>query len=453
MSDKHILRITDGANTVELSDDIEIKLMAYEPQASLPGEPIQETFNVHLVASLQKNLDNIRAINRLFMQARNYRMTETGPRVYAEFDPGNTGTIWRSEIIDGGSVNPVAETLGIDYINKKFRLPITWTRQPFWEGPLTQLRLTNSSASNDLDGITVDNVNDGNGENFVDINAQDVDGDLYAPVKIEMYNSYSSADPADEIYIFHNVYSNPSSLTHVLEGEDATGGTVTPTAEGSPGSSDDNYAALAWTATTETLIATWAITSVQLSYMAGGRFGIVARFNAAFPYTDCFLRLKLESGTAVLWEGEQRLVKPDGRELYWLDTVRLPPYLAGQSDLRGLNLTLYGYRNQAGEHTFDLDYLMLSPISGDNGWKRFLSIDAGVDYEEYFYHDATERFDYRVDTSGDKVAEFTSYGGPIMLVPNEDQRLYFLSSDNQGLALVLQTWTVKMWYRPRRNTL
>jgi len=292
-------------------------------------------------------------------------------------------------------------------------------------------------------------------ENWVSIKAADVIGDLPAPIKAELYNSKSGSDATDEIYIHHNVYSTPASLDHILEGEDATGATVTDIADGT--SCGGFYAALAYTATVETLIAQWALSTTELSYMAGGRFALLARWAAAFPYTDMWLRLKLTTDTTntVLWEGNLSLI-PDDRTLHSLDIARLPPYLAGQANLKGINLRLYALRDQSGEHTIKLDCLQLSPISGDNGWKRFVSVEegtAGVAYQEYITHDDTEGYTYRTDTGAKIIAEFTDYGGPILLVPNTAQKLQFLSVDFNGLAKIDQTWTVKMWYRPRRNSL
>jgi hypothetical protein len=426
-----------------------MKLIRYEPRISMNGEDIQEVAEVDFVSTASANTANIQAINRLFEQARNYERTETGPKVYIEFDPGTSGTAWRSRVKTGGVIlhNTI---LGPWQYDTRFRLKIEWTRQPFWEGALTQIPLTNASATDDTAGITITNANDATAENWVSIKAADVVGDLPAPIKLQMYNSKNGADETDEIYVFHNVHSTPASLDHILEGEDATGAGITDTGDATD--SGDFFASIAWTATTETLVATWALASADLDYMAGGRFAILARWDAAFPYTNVWLRLKLEGTSSVLYTGNLSLI-PDLRGLHWLDTFRLPPYLAGQANLKGVNLKLYALRNTAGEHTIALDYLMLGAISGDNGWKRFVSVDVGIAYQEYFTHDDTEGFTYRTDTSADIIAEFTGYGGPILLTPNAVQKLYFLTADENGLAKVDQTWTIKLWYRPRRNSL
>ena len=567
----HVLNITDGTNTVKLGGGDNISLVKYDPLSSLDGSIISERADINFTSTAAANTTNLQKLNRLFEQARNYARTQTGARVYLNFDPGTSGTVYRS-MISNGKVNLNPEVLGPLY-TLTFNASIEWTREPFWEGPLTAVPLTNNSATDDVAGITITNRDDdgtcqvetativgtitGSGnatvtstvtgmagsplatsvgvldedtptevatkmatalnlvaaitalynvsssgatliytrlipaandtglniaytndtctgltpdatsvdttagsttphENWVSIKAANVVGDLPAPIKLQMYNA-TDDDAQDEIWLHHNVYSTPASLDHVLEGEAATGATVTSTASGT--SSSGFYGSLAWTATTETLIATWALTTGELSYMAGGRFGVLVRWVTAFPYNgDTWLRLKLTATTTntVLWEGNLSIIPDNTRGLHLLDVLRLPPFLQGQAALKGINLKLYALRNESGTHTIPLDYLQLSPISGDSGWKRFLSVEtgtAGAAYQEYLTHDDTEGWTYRTDTSSKIISEFVDYGGPVLLIPNAVQNLYFVSCDFNGLSKVDQSWTVKLWYRPRRNAL
>ena len=156
-----------------------------------------------------------------------------------------------------------------------------------------------------------------------------------------------------------------------------------------------------------------------------------------------------------IWTGNLNLVSTttDGVELTNLDTLRLPPYLEGLTTIKELSLRLYGWKGTSGTYTIPLDYLQLSPISGDSGWLHFKSVGTGVPAEQTFIHDATEGWTYYQDASSNYIAEFTQYGGPIQLVPGQAQRLYILTSDNTGTAATSQQWTMKLWYRPRRNSI
>ena len=448
----HNLRITDSTTTIYLSED-DLYLGEYAPAVSLDNAPLRERLQVGFTRNINAIRGKVQAINRLFQQATNYQRTRTGNRVYVEFDPGNTGTYYRSELYNG-RIEMTRETLGGEWGAANLELDMEWTRQPFWEGALTQLRLSNTSSTDNLTGITVNNRDDASGENWATIWGQDVEGDLPAPVKIQMLNATTDANATDEIYIFHNVYSAPLLFDPLIEGEASTDASATTDANSSAGA----YGVLSWAATTETKIAEWALPSSDLDDAGGGRFAVLARWPAVFPYTNASLRLKLETASTynALWTGSLSLVAPTTdtqRELNLLDTLRLPPYLQGQSSLKSIILSLYALRATTDTHTINLDYLYLAPISGDAGWKRFVSVSNGVGIDETFIYDGTEGFIYKTDSAGDAIAEFTDYGGPILLVPDVDQRLHFLTCDYLGAAEVAQSWTVKAWYRPRRSSI
>ncbi len=449
----HILRLTDGVGTVTLTAS-PIDWIEYDPLVSADGSDITESGRVKFYSSTQAtNYSNIRAVNRLLEQAKNYNQNRSGPRVYVEFDPGASGTVYRSDVY-AGSITPYSEVLKYKFFdNETLLMTVQWTRAPFWEGPLTQIPLSNTSATDNTSGLTITNAYDATAENFADIDELAVIGDIPAPLQIELENTKSDADAAKEIYIWHNVYSNPTTLDHILEGEDATGATVSaPVSDAT--SSSDLYVSLIWTSTDETLIAQWALGETLMTSAAGGRFAFLARWRGAFPYTDMWIRFRLVTATNnnVLWEGQQVLID-DNAELTFIDTGRIGPALVGLTSIQALKLRMYGYRDESGTHTLPIDYLQLSPISGDMGYKRFVCRDDGVAYQEKLVYDDIEGHVYHLNTSSKKIADFSDFGGPILVVPNKDQRLYFNSCDKDDEAKVNQTWKVKAWYRPRRSSL
>lgn len=475
-----LIRITSGAITKNLAAGDSMRLMQYKP-TTMPsfGSYIEEQVRFAFVGSPAVNKANFNALNLLFEQARNYRGTETGARVYLEYDPDSSGTYYRSQIVNG-YIEITEESLGSQYQTAFLYGILHISREPFWEGALTQLPLTNGYATNDVAGLRVDNtsiqvpssttIDFDNGtptlydtddviewddytgvENFVDISGDDILGDLPANIKVEIEHTKSGAAKTKEFYIWHNVYSFPGSFTHMLEAEDATGATVTTHSDAN--CQNGEYATLAWTATTETQIAEWTLSDELVGNAAGGRFAVLARWRGAFPYTNCWTRLVLlTANNKVVWRGDLINISTT-RELVLLNTLRLPPYLANMVNTKSIKLRLYALRNQSGTHSIDLDYLQFSPISGDGGWKRFLSVDDGIAYQEKFIHDAIERQDYLMDATDGLIAEFTAYGGPIVLVPGKSQRLYFNTCDKDGAAKIDQTFKIKIWYRPTRSAI
>lgn len=450
----HLLRITDNTNTVTLSSG-NLFISDYVPQVSLNGEAITEEAVIGLTNGTATARNNINAINRLLAQAANYTRNKSGKRVYVEFDPDTSGTVYRSRLYSGALELP-DNVLGDVWGSGTIEATLTWTRDPFWEGQLTQIPLDNDSTTDSTtDYVTVNNANDSGRNNWVSISSSDIAGDLPSALKIEMLNATTDANATDEIYIFHNVYSTPASFAHWLEGESSTDASSTTDA----GSSAAAYGAFSWSSTDETKIGEWVLPSTDLTDAAGGRFAVLARWPALFPYTNCWMRLTLETATnyKTLWSGNLSLVAPTTdadhtRELHLLDTLRLPPYLEGQSGIAPIVLRLYGLRSST-DNTVNVDWLQFSPISGESGWKHFKSVDHGVGVDETFIHDALDGYTYRQAADGSIIGEFTDYGGPILLVPNVMQRLYFNTCDYLGVAEPSQSWSIKAWYRPRRDSL
>jgi len=154
-----VLRITDGTTTKTFTSGDNMTLVKYDPRVSIDGDDIQEAASVNMTSSISVNTTTLQAINRLFDQARNYDKTETGAKVYIEFDPGTSGTAYRS-LVKSGRVILNDEIIGVMY-PKVFNVVIEWTRQPFWEGALTAIPLTNASATDTTAGIAISNCNDG----------------------------------------------------------------------------------------------------------------------------------------------------------------------------------------------------------------------------------------------------------------------------------------------------
>jgi len=452
----HLLRITDNTTTVTLSSG-NMYIANFTPKtARRTDEPLSESAQIGFTGGTSTIRTNIQAINRLFEQAENYTRYKTGKRVYVEFDPDTSGDPYRAQIAYAEQVALPDDVLGDGWASTSFEATITWYRVPFWErSTLTQIPLANSSSTSTTDNLTVNNRNDGSGENWANIAAADVIGDLPAPIHVQMLNATTDADATDEIYIFHNINSTPFSFVHTIEGESSTNASSTTDANSSAGA----YGTFTWAVTTETKIAEWPIASSDLDDMAGGRFAIVTRWPAVFPYTDCYLRWRLETAAnySELAAGDLELVAPttdtsNQRELNYFEPLRIDPVLENNTSILGVVLSLYALRSST-DNSIDMDYLQLSPISRSSGWRYFKSIDQGVGIDETFVHDDVSGFTYKLDSSGLKSPEFTSYGGPILLKPNTDQRLYFNTCTTAGAAEVSQSWGVKLWYRPRRSSL
>ena len=498
------LRVTDGTTTVMLSSG-DMILDHYLPSA-FTGEDITETAEVVFGVDFAAERTSVAMIDRLFEQARRYQRLRIGNAVYVEYKPSDADTnYYRSELKDGRVM-----------IDTFKRANVIWTREPFWEGPETQIPLTGIQGTDVITDLTIYNPNSwlqgttisfdattkeirdsGNGmaifktdgvvrvigsanndgsytvvtgnvaakvvvseaivteaagatvtligqkQNYVSIAAADVVGDLPAPPRLEIKNNYNSTTRAANVFVAHNVDSNPGTLAHILEAENATGGTTTINKDSSGGYDK----ALSWEVTTETELLDWTISTDVLNACAGNFFRLLIRLASNLAYSDLWLKVKIKMELTVIWESEW-ILAPNGYSLFELATAQLPAYLAGAGDIYPAHLLLFGRRNAAGTHTLNVDYMQLSPL---DGWRKLQPQGYNLGYLARLMDDMID--DYLYTDSWDTPGKFGNYytaSTPLALIPNKLQRLYFLHDVDVGGSAIARTLGVKVFYRPRR---
>lgn len=449
------LSLTDGTTTVVLASG-SATLLSYTPRTPSdthdPNGTVVESARILFgsVASARAALGNV---NRLLTQARHYQRTRLGPRIFVQFRPDTAETLYRSELYsreqgDVGRVELEDDGLGMQWAGDKLALLVTWERRFYWEGAETALPLTNGNGTNVTTGLTCHNHDDGDSghDNWVQIGAASVTGDLPAPLKLEIENSYNSATRAYEFYLAHNIWSSPTTFVPTLEGEASTaGGTVTPNGDQSGG----NYMARSWTGTGETQAFSWALSPSLLSACAGNYFRILVRFaNAPSTSPAMWVRLKVVmAGLTTIWQGQW--VRLDNHLVQALDTAPLPPYLPTSGSLAELTLVMEAKRADAGTNSLGLDYLLLAPL---DGWRLLTPKGYGLTYGDKLVDDQVEQRLYGVWSTGE-VGYWVASGQTFALWPGKDQRLYFMHGDWVAGGVAQRTISVRAWYRPRRVTL
>ena len=455
----HTLSITDGTTTVTLTSGNQY-LSKYAPETSFSGEDLREKVTVGFTgATIDTALTTIRSVSALLEQARRWDEYKTGARVFVNFDPGATGTSYRS-LLRGGNINLNDKTLKEHWGSRNLELEIEWTRQGFWEGAETALSMTSFATALNTT-VTINNKSDTDMGNYVTIASTDIVlGDLPAPMKLTVTNASPTSDGfADitDLYVFHNVDSGPSTFTHFIEGESSTDITGTTDTV----SSNYAYAALSWATQIDTLLARYTISNTRVDAMAGGRFAVIAAQTpsvSASTDTKYFsVRLTTTTFDAHEYISPKTQISNDGNNYYtFIDVIRVPPSLQTETTFDSVYLELYGYAPSTDTHTYPLDYLMLAPVSADSGWLRVrfagASVSDGVVYNEKTVVNEYDGSTYVLSTGNLKKAVVALYGGPILLIPNKTQRLYFLANVPSH-NIRIQAMTVSISYRPRYRAL
>jgi hypothetical protein len=415
-------------------------------------ESITDQFMVLITASDADDLrDKIGAISLMLEHARRHKDDSSAAWLYFSpddpYDPGGTIPEWMTKIVNGMVMYDA--NLDRNWRRNKAVVTVVIEHKPYWDSSIeVQVPLTNGNGTDNITGLTIYNHDDsGTGhDNWIQINDEDVEGDMPGRTRLEITNIYASGR-LYTAWIGHN-WTDPTNFTHILEGENSTLGT--PTSDG--GCSGGYYMAKALASGSEDNLFTWTLSDSFLNTCKGHFFKIMARFYSAAP-TQVKFRMTLAFAGTTIWQSGQ--VTLDSSRLMLIRdllTLRLPPWLIGQTDLSELTMTLTGQQTTGSSVNVYLDFLQITPL---DGWRMMECIGYGILQNSRLVDDGIHDVAY-VDTGSgsDKAGYLVSYGNPITLYPAKDQKLYFLMHSNvMNTAEIARTATVKLYYRPRRRGL
>lgn len=463
----HLLRLEKGGSTLDLVGDTNIIAMDYTPQApelsvaeytdnlrdggevtGITRRNVTETCEILLNASTAGDLSDVQEyINQIenwIRSAEEKQRRRAGDPVYVEFTPHDSTGLWRSEIL-AGSVE-INEIYPRWLARTHVQIIIYWTRRFYWEGAEAELSLTNGNGTG-TGGIIVNNCNDATRDNWIDINGVDVEGVIPAACRIEIENTYNNIRRLYNLYIGHNVWSNPASMSSILEGENADAGGSSVVAATCSGG---YYQSVTSVGETQALALRWELSTAMLNAFAGGWFRLLGRIISTSTNTKLQAKVTFPSGTPLTPVAEAAEVTLGSNYIQDLGVLQLPPWLRGETGLYPVDLTLYA-RREGGSGSFSLDFIQLTPL---DSYRVLTPRGYGAAYGVTVVDDGIMNSLY---TTGWDISYKTGHymyrGEPIMLWPARDQRLYILGTSDVGSSAVERTYSVRVYYRPRRLTL
>ena len=449
------LTLTYGSTTVTLNGSgCKVALGKYSPRAEL-ASVMEVTESIDLVlsgASLAIIQGVIGGINKALYNALLWKTYHQDAPTYLNITPTG-GSAYRSEVIEG---KLILENTAVAWIEQNLhaRATLIVTRVNYWEAASEiSVPLTNGNGSSSTTGLTVLNCNDGTGSsptkknNYVEILAADVAGDLPGAARLEITNLDASYR-ISRVWVGHN-WTDPANSVQIYEAEDATG----EVGLSSAGASGGEYVRKTLSSGSEATLFTWAISSAAMAAAKGQWVHALLRWNQGGWEVNSYFRLKLQWNLTTFWQSAQ--IKPDqdtSGAFLDLMSFRLPPGLQGLSSLDGMDLILTGQQSSGSSQYIYLDLLALMPA---DGWRYLFCNGYGVSQNERIVDDGILGYLYADDGSGgDKVAILSGLGEPIRLQPGKLQRLHFFwHSHISNTAPITMAATIKIYYRPRRLTL
>jgi hypothetical protein len=441
------LRLTDGTNTLfTFSDGVNCIIQAGMGESpALPTEDVawvEEVVPILLMGGLTTIQNNMRTINRTLADARYKETARAGGHIYLEKSASDTDGWWRAKIrggeLSGYSIDQAIRT-------GKMLVQLTVERVDYWEGALTSVTVSNRHGTN-ATGLTVYNHMDGDADNYVQLAANQITGDLPTPALIELTNLF--AGNVNFVWIGHKFTGAPATFSPVYEGEAAIGKSGTTYTDASNG----RYEALQAFSGITTQLLTWTLSTAQMDAAAGGWFHVFVRLASAsaFPHVTRF-ELALTQGAGRVWASGTHMPGDSFMTLYDLFLMRLPPWLPGATGSGSLTMELLALQASGATAYYNVDYVYLMPA---DGFRHYRVESYAIGQNQRLVDNGPDDEVYRDAGNGTgKIGNVIAAGDPIMLRPGKLQRLYFLVQDINGNSQVARTASAKISYRPRRRDL
>lgn len=420
----------------------------YYPRTSADlTKHVTDSLDLYIPGTYTQIQDKIWRINRLLQYGQENQYGPFGTWLVFAIAEGEE--VWRSRVYKG--LVDYDPTMYGRIRRQNLKVGLIIERDPFWEGEEKQIPICNGNGTNNITGLNVYNCNDGSGvspnkkHNYIEIAANQVVGDLPAPVRLEMRNEYDSSARLNDVWISQNVNSNPVNLNQIIEGENASFG-------GSP-ISNTGYSAgqaqnFGWSGDTWVTMARWELNTNFLNLANKRWFKVIAAFTSSSTLSNVKLQCKITfpAGTPLTVVASSQEVSLATSRIQEIGELQIPPWLLSAGDLAPVDLTIYA--KSIGGGTVGIDFLHITPLDGyrvliPRGYGAAHTIrivDDGINDELY-----TDGW-----TPAGKTGHYTAIGKQILLAPGKLQRLYFLQKGNTGDISTSRVLSVKAFYRPRR---
>lgn len=443
----HLLNITDGTTTLPLSTTS--ALLKYfvprTPELDQAGQygPVGESIDLLLYAATTTAVQTAHNnLERMLLAARRRRQNGAGARVFLQYQPMNDPVLWRSEIL-GGEMR-LGKGAMTTYGQAKLPVQLLVERVPFWEGTRAAIPLTNGNGSNNTSGLTVYAHDDSTAghDNWTDIAGSAVGGVLPSPLEIHMRNISGAGRGYAHFHVANNIFG--TSLAHILEAENRTGGYGSVSADAESSNSQKLVLSGA-----SSLVCTWDLPAALLQTTAGRYMRLLARFPFYAETPRIYVKAAIRDYYGLVTLAEQpteTLLATNDSLLADLGLLPFPP--GGYSSSWAKNVLHLSFRASSAM-TVHLDFLQLTPAD-EYCYRHIEQRGMTVAANDWIVDDGIEGLQYLIE-GGANHPIYTEHTPPLHVFPGVAQRLYFLHDGVSPSA----NWTlsIKAFYRPRRLTI
>ena len=410
------------------------------------GDTIEESLVLTLEGTPAQLADALRALEQVRLRQEHYVHAGYPDRQCLRFQTEPGGAFYYAPLLElAVEVNPDAPETRLTG-SLLVRLHIT--RPNHFDSEPVELPLTGKAGEDVLGGISLINHTDyhaGHGSSVL-IKAGDIDSDLLAPLRIELTNTYADG-------VLHDLYLG---IYHHPDVDDAdclfypaslfVGGSLYANANAING----YYARVTWAVTDWTALGHWLVQNAAVRDLAGLAYRPVLHLYNLHAYPDLHLKIKLQAGSNILWEGESVYADPDyGYVLF--PAVQVPPSrLLNETLPHHIEITLYAQRDTAGTHTLDFDCLTLLPLDPGANFIAFYDLPQNATLmDDGFLGVHNTRF----TAIGSETVSHVRQGGELCVRPGEHNRLVVLMANGDDRMDIFRTAQLRVFYRKRKAVL
>lgn len=393
-------------------------------------------------------------IGRMRIQSQISSGRNFGGFVYCYYSPTDDRQLYRAKVY-ALELIPEGSATYFNVPNRHMPASINILHGP-WSGSLIQVPLANTvHTSKSTTALEIQNAYGLGNDNTIFIEGEDIQGDLPAPIKLQLKNTCGQV--ITQYWIGLNVNSTPQSFYSCIEAETATA--CIPDAH--PSASFGNTTQISVANTTDTTMLTWDLTSAVVTQMNGNQFHVLIRSYFGNPISNnVYYRFKIKdsSGLSTFWTGEQVFFPTAGLSNLTHDygVIRMPPWRVDRNIVEpsAIQLILSAAQITAGAAIpIDIDALYFFPVDGFRNVIFTASAGGSLPDDGTLIDDCIENFSYIIPAGTTSIGAVAILGNPIMLHPNQDNRLVVLSTTPGGNDDADNTSEIKIWYRPQRLTI
>lgn len=410
------------------------------------GEEVAETILLSLEDSPEALADGVAALETI--RQRNLLYHQTGYPM---------PQCLRFQLVAGGEfyyclLKSLEIEANLDYLQTKLLgsmlLTMHFVRANHYDADPVELPLTVGSALDVMGGVDLINHTDTHIAhcNSVLIKPEDFDTDLPASLRLELVNTTEEGVLRD---VYVGVYHHPQTISEELLicfAGDFFGGAALTVSDAING----KFVRSTWSETEWKVLGGWTFDSDVVEKMAGMSFRPILRFYDAPAYEDLYLRLNIQSGFKVLWEGESVYVDPNyGYVLF--PPLHMPPNkLMNEVPPHQVDLVVNGLHETDAAYTIDFDCLTLLPLEPGANLLAFFDL-----YEEASLIDDSfvDGYDAHYTSVGAELVAHIRQGAPLALYPGHYHRLIVLVTDGKNEMDIFRTTNLRLYYRPRKRIL